>query len=162
QWWWYRPRRWWNGVCRRRPRARWLLRRGAVARAARAGGRRPEVQRGLPHGLRHAARALASGRFETGARTHVGTVRPVPSAGRFRPAGPGRSGVMRAQTAPPGEEVLGPFQFYQLIGRQGPSGPRLRCPMDIAVDDAVQTIYVISRIEPRVARWSFDGDFVDD
>jgi DNA-binding beta-propeller fold protein YncE len=69
---------------------------------------------------------------------------------------------MRAQTAPPGAEILGPFQFDQLIGRQGPSGPRLRCPMDIAVDDASRSIYVISRYEPRVARWSFDGDFVAD
>jgi DNA-binding beta-propeller fold protein YncE len=69
---------------------------------------------------------------------------------------------MRAQTAPPGPEILGPYEFDQLIGRQGPSGPRLRCPMDIAVDDAGQAIYVISRIEPRVARWSFDGDFIDD
>jgi DNA-binding beta-propeller fold protein YncE len=69
---------------------------------------------------------------------------------------------MRAQSPPPGPEVLGPFEFDQLIGRQGPSGPRLRCPMDIAVDDASQSIYVISRIEPRVARWSFAGDFVAD
>jgi DNA-binding beta-propeller fold protein YncE len=69
---------------------------------------------------------------------------------------------MRAQTPPPGAEILGPYQFDQLIGRQGPSGPRLRCPMDIAVDDASQAIYVISRHEPRVGRWSFDGDFVAD
>jgi tripartite motif-containing protein 71 len=69
---------------------------------------------------------------------------------------------MRAQTAPPGAEILGPYQFDQLIGRQGPSGPRLRCPMDIAVDDATQSIYVISREEPRVARWTFEGDFVTD
>jgi DNA-binding beta-propeller fold protein YncE len=69
---------------------------------------------------------------------------------------------MRAQTAPPGPESLGPYEFDQLIGRQGPSGPRLRCPMDIAVDDVGRSIYVISRIEPRVARWSFDGDFLDD
>src|ERR1700730_45630 len=69
---------------------------------------------------------------------------------------------MRAQTAPRGAEILGPYQFDQLIGRQGPSGPRLRCPMDIAVDDASQSIYVISRIEPRVARWTFAGDYVDD
>jgi DNA-binding beta-propeller fold protein YncE len=69
---------------------------------------------------------------------------------------------MRAQTPPPGGEILGPYEFDQLIGRQGPSGPRLRCPMDIAVDDASQSIYVISRDEPRVARWTFDGDFVSD
>jgi len=41
---------------------------------------------------------------------------------------------MRAQSPPPGTEILGPYEFDQLIGRQGPSGPRLRCPMDIAVD----------------------------
>jgi DNA-binding beta-propeller fold protein YncE len=69
---------------------------------------------------------------------------------------------MRAQTAPPGAEILGPYQFDHLIGRQGPSGPRLRCPMDIAVDDASKMLYVISRVEPRVGRWSFDGDFVAD
>jgi sugar lactone lactonase YvrE len=66
------------------------------------------------------------------------------------------------QKAPPGEEILGPYAFHHVIGRQGQNGPRLRCPMDIVVDDARGVLYAISRHDPRVGEWTLEGDFVAD
>jgi DNA-binding beta-propeller fold protein YncE len=69
---------------------------------------------------------------------------------------------MIPQKAPPGEEILGPYAFDRVIGRQGQNGPRMRCPMDVVVDDARGVLYAISRHDPRVGQWTLDGDFVAD
>jgi DNA-binding beta-propeller fold protein YncE len=67
---------------------------------------------------------------------------------------------MRPQHVPP-PEVPGPYEFAAVIGRPAATGAGFLFPLDLVVDEAERLLYVVCRQQPRVSRWSLDGDYVD-
>lgn len=59
------------------------------------------------------------------------------------------------------EEVLGPYEFSHVISRPAATGAGTLFPIDLAVDQAEGMLYVICRTQPRVSRWTLEGDYVD-
>jgi DNA-binding beta-propeller fold protein YncE len=61
----------------------------------------------------------------------------------------------------PEAEIPGPYAFADVIGRPAATGAGFLYPLDLAVDQAEGLLYVVCRQQPRVSRWTLDGEYVD-
>lgn len=59
------------------------------------------------------------------------------------------------------QEILGPYEFGRVIGRPAGTGAGLLYPLDLAMNGADNMLYVVCRQQPRVSRWTLEGDWVD-
>jgi DNA-binding beta-propeller fold protein YncE len=61
----------------------------------------------------------------------------------------------------PAPELPGPYEFAHVIGDPTATDAGFLYPLDLAVDGPARHLYVVCRQQDSVARWTLDGDYVD-